>query len=86
MPSATKPEQPIDVAIIGGGIVGLALALGLTHRSFKVKIYEQAREFGGFGGGIGFSPNAQRCMKLLHPKLIEAQQKVATSSGDPENP
>ncbi|OCL02952.1 putative monooxygenase [Glonium stellatum] len=86
MPGATEFEQPIDIAIVGAGIVGLALSLGLNHRNFRVKIYEQSKAFGGFGGGIGFSPNAVRCMQLLHPQLVEAQRKTATSSGDPKNP
>ncbi|KAL2847835.1 hypothetical protein BJY01DRAFT_163802 [Aspergillus pseudoustus] len=76
----------LDIAVIGAGIVGLAFALGLAHRNIKVTVYEQASDFSGFGGGIGFSPNAVRAMGILEPHLVTAQRKTATPSGDPENP
>ncbi|KAL2813219.1 salicylate 1-monooxygenase sala [Aspergillus cavernicola] len=86
MSSSTTAERPLDIAIVGAGIVGLALGIGLSHRNINVKVYEQAGDFSGFYGGIGFSPNAVRCMNLLQPQLVDAQRKTATPSGDPKNP
>lgn len=81
-----EKTRPLEIAVIGAGIVGLALALGLARRGVHVQVYEQYQNFAGFGGGIGFSPNAMRCMKLLEPRLVDAQRKLSTASGDPNNP
>ena len=49
-------EQPLNVAIVGGGIAGLALAIGLLARDIQVRIYERASSFREIGAGIGFNP------------------------------
>jgi 2-polyprenyl-6-methoxyphenol hydroxylase-like FAD-dependent oxidoreductase len=46
------------VVIAGGGIGGLACALGLAQRGFRVTVLEQAHEFGELGAGIQLGPNA----------------------------
>ena len=40
--TAPKPT----IAIVGGGISGVALAIALIRRGLDVNIYEQARGFG----------------------------------------
>lgn len=75
-------DSPFDVAIVGGGIVGLSLALGLLQRNIKFKIYERAHGFGEIGAGIGFTPNAERAMKLLDPRLHGAFRKVAARNSE----
>ena len=37
--------RSVDVAIIGGGVIGSAIALYLSMRGFACKLFEQ-REFG----------------------------------------
>jgi salicylate hydroxylase len=86
MPSAVRPQEPLEIAIVGGGIVGLALVVGLLRRGIQVKLYEKASAFRPIGAGIGFTPNSLRALELLHPKAIEAQRKVTTPNGDPKNP
>jgi salicylate hydroxylase/6-hydroxynicotinate 3-monooxygenase len=54
-----------DIAIIGAGIGGLALAGLLARQGASVKIYEQAREFQRIGAGIQMSPNAMRVLRAL---------------------
>lgn len=50
----------IDVAIIGGGIGGLCLAIGLLENpSLKVHVYEAAHAFSEIGAGIVSFP---RCV------------------------
>ena len=56
-------ESETSVAIVGGGIGGLAAALSLLHAGLDVQVYEQAPALGEVGAGIQISPNASR---LLH--------------------
>lgn len=53
-----KPRNEKPVVIAGGGIGGLACALGLVQRGFRVTVLEQAHEFGELGAGIQLGPNA----------------------------
>ena len=53
----------LSVAIIGGGIGGLAAALSLLRTGIDVQVYEQARGLTEVGAGIQVSPNASR---ILH--------------------
>ncbi|KAK1590248.1 salicylate 1-monooxygenase sala [Colletotrichum navitas] len=64
--------QPFEVAVIGGGIIGLAITCGLLNRGIRVKLYEQAQAFGEVGAGIAFTACAQRCMEQLDPAILEA--------------
>jgi salicylate hydroxylase len=56
-------HSEISIAVIGGGIGGLAAALSLRRAGFDVSVYEQAREVREVGAGIQVSPNATR---ILH--------------------
>lgn len=79
-------QEPISIAIVGGGIVGMILALGLMRRNIHVHIYEQGRNVREIGAGLAFTANAVNCMNLLNPQIKQALRSVATSNGDPENP
>lgn len=68
----------MHVAIIGGGIAGLSLAIALHHRGISLTIYEQANEFGEVGAGVSFTPNAIQAMKACHPGIHEAFERVST--------
>jgi len=46
------------IAIVGGGIGGLALALGLQQRGFACDVYEAAAEVRELGVGITLLPHA----------------------------
>ena len=54
-----------QVAVIGGGIGGLAAALSLFRAGFDVHLYEQARVLREVGAGIQVSPNASRVLHGL---------------------
>ncbi|KAH8693367.1 hypothetical protein GQ44DRAFT_792474 [Phaeosphaeriaceae sp. PMI808] len=62
----------VEIAIIGGGIVGLVLTAGLTRRGVRVKLFEQARNFSKIGAGIGFTANTARCMGRINPDVVTA--------------
>ncbi|MEA2991248.1 MAG: 5-methylphenazine-carboxylate 1-monooxygenase [Alphaproteobacteria bacterium] len=50
----------LDIAIIGGGICGLALALNLHSRGIPCRVYERATELKELGVGITLLPHAMR--------------------------
>lgn len=76
------PQPTPHIAIAGGGIIGLVLALGLLRRGIPVKIYEQSRGFREIGAGVAFTKNAVRCMGMVHPGIVDALRAVATDNGD----
>lgn len=55
----------MEVAIVGGGIVGLALALGLHKRGVSCHVYEAAPEVREIGVGITLLPHAMRELAAL---------------------
>lgn len=48
--------------VVGGGIGGLATALGLSKEGYDVTVVEQAEEFGEVGAGLQLGPNAIRVL------------------------
>ncbi|KAF1999658.1 hypothetical protein P154DRAFT_576836 [Amniculicola lignicola CBS 123094] len=79
-----SPSTPPSIAIIGGGLGGLALVIGLIKQGIKVHIYEAAKVFSTIGAGITFRPSATRALKLVDPALLEGYKKHATFNHDPE--
>jgi salicylate hydroxylase len=55
-------HEPLRIAIVGGGIGGLAVALALRARGQEVTVYEKAAEFTEIGAGLGVAPNALRLL------------------------
>lgn len=82
MPSAISPSRPFNIAIIGGGISGLSLALTLLDHNIPITIYEAASGFSEIGAGVAFGPNAGRAMEYLSPKILQAFRKCRTGNGD----
>jgi salicylate hydroxylase len=56
---------PDTIAIVGGGIGGLAAALALLRRGIDVDVYEQARERRELGAGVQISANGTRVLHAL---------------------
>src|SRR5215471_2907071 len=61
--AALRNTDPIVVA--GGGIGGLACALALARKGFRVVVLEQAQAFGEIGAGIQLAPNAWSALDAL---------------------
>ncbi len=55
----------MDIAIIGGGIGGLTLALALQQRGLTCRVYEAAPEVKELGVGITLLPHAMRELTAL---------------------
>jgi len=69
----------LHIAIVGGGLAGLAAANALTKFDFDVKLFEQAPTLGEIGAGIHVSPQAVHALVgagIDHDVLAQA----ATSS------
>ncbi|ALS25428.1 FAD-dependent monooxygenase [Paenibacillus naphthalenovorans] len=58
-------EINVPFLIVGGGIGGLATALGVTQTGRSVHVLEQAPEFGEIGAGIQLAPNATAVLDKL---------------------
>jgi 5-methylphenazine-1-carboxylate 1-monooxygenase len=70
-----------DIAIIGGGICGLALALNLAQRGLPCRLYERAPEVKEIGVGITLLPHAMREFAALGiaAELLRAGIETAES-------
>jgi salicylate hydroxylase len=55
----------IRIAIIGGGLAGLATAAALAQFGFEAEVFEQSRELGEIGTGINVSPQAVKALRAI---------------------
>jgi len=58
------PRSP-KVAIIGGGLGGLAACLAFHRRGIEAAVHEQVGELGEIGAGLNLSPNALKALRTL---------------------
>ncbi|KAK7746795.1 hypothetical protein SLS53_001983 [Cytospora paraplurivora] len=61
----TITDTPSEVAIIGGGLAGLTLAIALHRLKIPCTVYEARPENSNLGGGLMLSPNALRALDSL---------------------
>ena len=57
--------QALPVVIAGGGIGGVAAALGLARKGVPSVVLERSAELGEIGAGIQLGPNAFHCFDYL---------------------
>jgi len=81
---AARKSQLGRVAIVGGGISGVTLALALVQRGIDIQIYEQAHKFGEIGAGVAFNEAAARAMEVCSPEIYKAFEGVATNNQWPQ--
>src|SRR5262249_31663104 len=70
----------MDVAIVGGGIGGLTLALMLDRAGIDCRVFEAAPEIKPIRGGINLLPHATRELSALG--LHDALAKVGVTTKD----
>ncbi|KAI0885861.1 FAD/NAD(P)-binding domain-containing protein [Annulohypoxylon maeteangense] len=75
-----RNDDSLSVAIVGGGIVGIILALGLIDRGMHVAVYERASDFNEIGAGIAFTGVTRECMTKLSPSVIASLKRVANEN------
>ena len=66
------------IIVIGAGIGGLAAALALQRRGFRVSVYERGAEIREFGAGVVIAPNARRALRDLG--VDEALERLSASA------
>jgi 2-polyprenyl-6-methoxyphenol hydroxylase-like FAD-dependent oxidoreductase len=72
-PKGHGSSHPVRVAIVGGGIGGMALALALHDAGFRdVDVYESASRLKELGVGINVLPHATR--ELTELGLLDVQR------------
>jgi 3-hydroxybenzoate 6-monooxygenase len=54
--------DPPGAIIVGGGIGGLACAVGLSRQGVPVRLYEKSAQFGEVGAGLQLAPNCTRIL------------------------
>ncbi|CAD6445839.1 c32b138c-97f9-471c-9989-03e3b1b9f541 [Sclerotinia trifoliorum] len=84
MSTSTQPKKPFHVAICGGGIGGLCMAIGLLKQNIPFTVYEAAPAFAEIGAGISFGPNSLRAMELIDPRIKHGFENCETRNGSPE--
>jgi 2-polyprenyl-6-methoxyphenol hydroxylase-like FAD-dependent oxidoreductase len=83
MASMTETKSPLNVAIIGAGIGGLALAIGLLKEKVPFTLYERAACYSTVGAGVGLGPNALRAMEAIDPRFKKLYDTIATGNLTP---
>jgi 2-polyprenyl-6-methoxyphenol hydroxylase-like FAD-dependent oxidoreductase len=70
--------QTRDIAIIGGGIAGLTLAVSLRGSRFRCHIFDKKSEFKENGAAISVFPNALRVFRQygILPEVLKAGTEI----------
>lgn len=71
-------QEPFELAIIGGGVSGVMLAIALNKRGIKSTVYEQGNDFGDVSTGVSISRNAVKAMELVDRSVLGAFNIVST--------
>lgn len=69
--------RPLEVAVVGGGIIGVMTAIGLHRRGIKAVIYERASTWTEVSAGFAFTGAARVWMEMLDPALVELLGRIS---------
>jgi hypothetical protein len=79
--TTTNGISPLKVAIVGGGIGGVLLALGLQkYAHIDYQLYEAAPTFGEVGLGVAIGPNAQKAFEIIDPRARNVLNELASTN------
>ncbi|VDB99848.1 unnamed protein product [Peniophora sp. CBMAI 1063] len=84
---ASNNVQPtgkdFSLAIVGGGICGLTLAIALAKAGIPSNVFEAAHKYGEIGAGIGVGCNAVRVLEELGlARDVAAKSESSSDSAD----
>jgi 2-polyprenyl-6-methoxyphenol hydroxylase-like FAD-dependent oxidoreductase len=77
-------SEKLQIAIVGGGIGGLAAALALRARGLSVTIFEQASELREIGAGVSLFPNATLLLQRID--LADRIEKIGLADNRAREP
>ncbi|MFH8575249.1 FAD-dependent monooxygenase [Streptomyces zaomyceticus] len=69
--------SPLHIAVVGGGIGGLAAALAVARSGHRVTVVERAARFGEIGAGLQLAPNASLALEELG--VLDAVRRSAVA-------
>jgi len=75
---STKVINRMNIAIIGGGIGGLATAIALLKNGFNVQVYERAQALRPIGAGLTLTPNGLNSLDAIHPGIVELLKQAGS--------
>ena len=55
----------LNIAVCGGGVGGMAVAIALQAQGHEVSVFEQSRQFGRVGADVNLTPNAVHALDRL---------------------
>ncbi|MFD3531893.1 FAD-dependent monooxygenase [Streptomyces sp. NPDC058664] len=70
-------SPPPHIAVVGGGIGGLAAALAIARAGNRVTLVERATRFGEIGAGLQLAPNASLALEELG--VLDAVRRSAVA-------
>ena len=78
-------SNPLRIAIVGGGIGGVAAANALLRLGMDVRLYEQAPALTEVGAGVAIQPNGVRMLRRLGlgDELLPLRRQVGRSAVSP---
>lgn len=77
-----RATKQLEIAVVGGGMGGLALAIGLVQRGMSAQVYEGASSWAdNAGAGLVFAKNGMDAMKKISPDIYEAFAKRSSGQG-----
>ena len=68
---ALKPNQKLNVTIIGASISGLSTGIALSKNGFNVNIYDKAHKIRPSGSAIGFFNNGRESLKKISSSALK---------------
>lgn len=78
------PSPKFHVAIVGGGLCGISLAIALKKRNVSFTLYESRGSFTEIGAGLNLGPNGLRALQAIEPSLRDKIFALATRNPLPE--
>lgn len=69
----------MNIAIVGGGIGGLATANALLNKGFNVRVYERAQVLRPIGAGLSLTPNGLNSLEAIRAGIV----KLLKQAGSP---
>ena len=68
----------MNIAIVGGGIGGLATANALLNKGFNVRVYERARVLRPIGAGLSLTPNGLNSLEAIRSGIVQLLKQAGS--------